>query len=187
MLPRMPVRVLLAEGDDSTRHIICALLRKCGYRVAAASDGVKAWDILKEKSFNIDLVLTEVELPLMSGFLLLSTIMEHDACKNIPVIMMSSNDSVSMVFKCMLKGAADFLVKPIRKNELRNLWQHVWRKQLSSGVLDVQHTQQEDNLTERHEQKTGVTKAEHVTENVVHKNMECSEQESDAQVSFRIS
>jgi pseudo-response regulator 5 len=32
MLPRMPVRVLLAEGDDSTRHIICALLRKCGYR-----------------------------------------------------------------------------------------------------------------------------------------------------------
>uniref|UniRef100_A0A0D3H9B3 Pseudo-response regulator n=1 Tax=Oryza barthii TaxID=65489 RepID=A0A0D3H9B3_9ORYZ len=183
MLPRMPVRVLLAEGDDSTRHIICALLRKCGYRVAAASDGVKAWDILKEKSFNIDLVLTEVELPLMSGFLLLSTIMEHDACKNIPVIMMSSNDSVSMVFKCMLKGAADFLVKPIRKNELRNLWQHVWRKQLSSGVLDVQHTQQEDNLTERHEQKTGVTKAEHVTENVVHKNMECSEQESDAQSS----
>uniref|UniRef100_A0A0E0M3T1 Pseudo-response regulator n=1 Tax=Oryza punctata TaxID=4537 RepID=A0A0E0M3T1_ORYPU len=183
MLPRMPVRVLLAEGDDSTRHIICALLRKCGYRVAAASDGVKAWDILKEKSFNIDLVLTEVELPLMSGFLLLSTIMEHDACKNIPVIMMSSNDSVSTVFKCMLKGAADFLVKPIRKNELRNLWQHVWRKQLSSGVLDVQHTQQEDNLTEMHEQKTGVTKVEHVTENVVHKNMECSEQESDAQSS----
>jgi len=50
---------------------------------------VKAWDILQEKSFNIDLVLTEVELPLMSGFLLLSTIMEHDASKNIPVISMS--------------------------------------------------------------------------------------------------
>ncbi|XP_006660883.2 two-component response regulator-like PRR95 [Oryza brachyantha] len=183
MLPKMPVRVLLAEGDDSTRHIICALLRKCGYRVAAASDGVKAWDILKEKSFNIDLVLTEVELPLMSGFLLLSTIMEHDACKNIPVIMMSSNDSVSMVFKCMLKGAADFLVKPIRKNELRNLWQHVWRKQLSNGGLDMQHTQQEDNITERHEQKTGITKADHVTENDDPKNMECSEQESDAQSS----
>lgn len=44
--------------------------------------------------------------------------------------VMSSHDSVSMVFKCMLKGAADFLVKPIRKNELGNLWQHVWRKQL---------------------------------------------------------
>lgn len=34
MLPMMPVRVLLAEGDDSTRHVISALLRKCGYRGA---------------------------------------------------------------------------------------------------------------------------------------------------------
>ncbi|KAL2954824.1 hypothetical protein AAZX31_19G245400 [Glycine max] len=73
-LPRMVLRVLLVEADDSTRQIIAALLRKCGYKV------------------------------------------------------MSSHDSVSMVFKCMLKGAADFLIKPVRKNELRNLWQHVWRR-----------------------------------------------------------
>lgn len=43
--------------------------------------------------------------------------------------VMSSIDSVSTVYKCMLRGAADFLVKPLRKNELRNLWQHVWRRQ----------------------------------------------------------
>uniref|UniRef100_A0ACD5Y734 Uncharacterized protein n=1 Tax=Avena sativa TaxID=4498 RepID=A0ACD5Y734_AVESA len=183
-LPMMPVKVLLAEGDDSTRHVISALLRKCGYHVSAASDGVKAWEILKEKSFKIDLVLTEVELPLMSGFLLLSTIMEHEACKNIPVIMMSSNDAVSMVFKCMLKGAADFLVKPIRKNELRNLWQHVWRKQLANGGLDVQHMQQEEDVAERPEKKTKVTEAERLIENVAAcRNKEISEQESDAQSS----
>ena len=49
--------------------------------------------------------------------------------------VMSSHDSISMVFKCMMKGAADFLVKPIRKNELRNLWQHVWRRQIVSLTL----------------------------------------------------
>ncbi|CAM0952621.1 unnamed protein product [Alopecurus aequalis] len=183
-LPIMPVKVLLAEGDDSTRHVISALLRKCGYHVSAASDGVKAWEILKEKSFKIDLVLTEVELPSMSGFLLLSTIMEHDACKNIPVIMMSSNDAVSMVFKCMLKGAADFLVKPIRKNELRNLWQHVWRKQLANGGLDLQPIQQEENVAEPPVKKTKVTEAERLIENVAAcRNREISEQESDAQSS----
>lgn len=42
---------------------------------------------------------------------------------------MSAQDSVSTVYNCMLKGAADFLMKPIRKNELNNLWQHVWRRQ----------------------------------------------------------
>ncbi|XVF75468.1 hypothetical protein PTKIN_Ptkin13bG0190600 [Pterospermum kingtungense] len=46
---------------------------------------------------------------------------------------MSSHDSMSMVFKCLSKGAVDFLVKPIRKNELKNLWQHVWRKCHSSS------------------------------------------------------
>ncbi|KAJ8544153.1 hypothetical protein K7X08_028664 [Anisodus acutangulus] len=46
---------------------------------------------------------------------------------------MSANDSMGIVFKCLSRGAVDFLVKPIRKNELKNLWQHVWRKCHSSS------------------------------------------------------
>ncbi|XP_021293660.1 two-component response regulator-like APRR5 isoform X2 [Herrania umbratica] len=124
-LPRMALRVLLVEADDSTRQIIAALLRKCIYRVAAVPDGLKAWEMLKGKPRNIDLILTEVDLPSISGFALLTLIMEHEICKSIPVIMMSSQDSISTVYKCMLRGAADYLVKPIRRNELRNLWQHL--------------------------------------------------------------
>ncbi|XVF10182.1 hypothetical protein REPUB_Repub07fG0160700 [Reevesia pubescens] len=130
-LPRLALRVLLVEADDSTRQIIAALLRKCSYRVAAVPDGLKAWEMLKGKPHNIDLILTEVDLPSISGFALLTLIMEHEICKSIPVIMMSSEDSISTVYNCMLRGAADYLVKPIRRNELRNLWQHVWRRQSS--------------------------------------------------------
>ncbi|CAN4125226.1 unnamed protein product [Withania somnifera] len=124
----VPKMVLLVETDDCTRQIIAALLRKCSYRVAAVPDGLKAWETLKEGPQNIDLVLTEVELPSISGYALLTLIVENDMCKNIPVIMMSSKDSISTVLKCMVKGASDFLIKPVRKNELRNLWQHVWRR-----------------------------------------------------------
>lgn len=49
--------------------------------------------------------------------------------------MMSSHDSMVLVFKCLSNGAVDFLVKPIRKNELKNLWQHVWRRCHSVRVL----------------------------------------------------
>lgn len=42
--------------------------------------------------------------------------------------VMSCHDSMGIVLKCLSEGAADFLVKPIRKNELKNLWQHVWRR-----------------------------------------------------------
>lgn len=50
------------------------------------SDGLAAWETLKEKSNEIDLILTELDLPAISGFALLALVMEHEACKNIPVI-----------------------------------------------------------------------------------------------------
>ncbi|XVF23732.1 hypothetical protein REPUB_Repub13aG0065000 [Reevesia pubescens] len=127
-LPLRSLKVLLVENDDSTRHVLCALLRNCGYEVTAVSNGLQAWKILEDLTNNFDLVLTEVIMPCLSGIGLLCKIMNHKTCKNIPVIMISSHDSMSIVFKCLSKGAVDFLVKPIRKNELKNLWQHVWRK-----------------------------------------------------------
>ena len=134
---------------------------------------MEAWEALKGGHQNVDLILTEVELPSISGFALLTLIMEDDICKKIPVIsmrswvfcfglrsfaqfwscigvqakqllipshdhaVMSSHDSISVVLKCMLKGAADFLIKPVRKNELRNLWQHVWRRHAVSLICSI--------------------------------------------------
>ncbi|KAG6650404.1 hypothetical protein CIPAW_06G041200 [Carya illinoinensis] len=172
-LPRMMLRVLLVEADDSTRHIIAALLRKCSYRVVAVSDGLKAWEILKERAHNIDLILTEADLPAISGFALLTLIMEHEICKNIPVIMMSSQDSISTVYKCMLRGAADYLVKPIRRNELRNLWQHVWRRQTSK--VGVNNPQDESVAQE----KAGATSENNAASNCSNVRMACGQENNE--------
>ncbi|CAL0319574.1 unnamed protein product [Lupinus luteus] len=179
-LPKMVLRVLLVEADDSTRQIIAALLRKCSYKVAAVPDGLKAWEILKGRPHSIDLILTEVDLPSISGYALLTLIGEHDICKNIPVIMMSSQDSVSTVYKCMLRGAADYLVKPLRKNELRNLWQHVWRRQQST--IGVSGPQEESTA----QQKLEATAENNATSNrsiggaCIKRNKELIEKGSDA-------
>ncbi|KAL4590779.1 hypothetical protein LXL04_003722 [Taraxacum kok-saghyz] len=102
--------------------------------VVVVSDGLKAWEVLKGKSQHIDLILTEVELPSISGFAFLTLITEHQVCKNIPVIMMSAQDSISTVYKCMLRGAADFLVKPVRKNELK-VYIRILRSRSSASSL----------------------------------------------------
>ncbi|KAF3439783.1 hypothetical protein FNV43_RR18061 [Rhamnella rubrinervis] len=182
-LPRMALTVLLVEADDSTRQIIAALLRKCNYKVSAVPNGLKAWETLKEKPHNIDLILTEVELPAISGFALLSLVMEHDVCKNIPVIMMSSQHSISMVLKCMLKGAADYLIKPVRRNELRNLWQHVWRRHyLLSGQAPQNLPIPQPKVEATSENNTA---SNHSSDDVVsmQQTEECSEKGSDAQSS----
>ncbi|KAJ9178195.1 hypothetical protein P3X46_010098 [Hevea brasiliensis] len=132
-LPIRSLKVLLVENDDSTRHVVSALLRNCSYEVTAVANGIQAWKILEDLNNHIDLILTEVVMPILSGIGLLCKIMSHKTLKNIPVIMMSSRDSMGIVFKCLSKGAVDFLVKPIRKNELKNLWQHVWRRCHSSS------------------------------------------------------
>ncbi|CAF2335583.1 BnaA10g12930D [Brassica napus] len=132
-LPVRSLKVLLVENDDSTRHIVTALLKNCSYEVTAVPDVLEAWRVLEDENSCIDLVLTEVVMPVNSGTGLLSKIMSHKTLKNIPVIMMSSHDSMVLVFKCLSNGAVDFLVKPIRKNELKNLWQHVWRRCHSSS------------------------------------------------------
>ncbi|XP_028775997.1 two-component response regulator-like APRR7 [Neltuma alba] len=127
------LKVLLVENDNSTRHVVTALLRNCCYEVIEAANGLQAWKMLEDLTNHIDLILTEVAMPCFSGIGLLCKIMGHQARKNIPVIMMSSHDSMGLVFKCLSRGAVDFLVKPIRKNELKNLWQHVWRRCHSSS------------------------------------------------------
>ncbi|KAF6136248.1 hypothetical protein GIB67_001657 [Kingdonia uniflora] len=170
------LRVLLVESDDSTRMIISALLRKCGFRVVSIADGFKAWEILKGRPYDIDLVLTELDLPSISGFTLLNNIMEHSICKNIPTIIMSSYDSMNAVLKCTSRGAADFLVKPLRKNELKNLWQHVWRKKSLKDLTDKRKLEavNEDNFSFKHSSDC----VEYINE-----NKECSEKGSDAQSS----
>ncbi|XP_019195113.1 PREDICTED: two-component response regulator-like APRR5 [Ipomoea nil] len=183
-LPKMVLRVLLVESDDSTRQIIAALLRKCNYRVAAVPDGLKAWEVLKGRPRNVDLILTEVDLPSISGYALLTLIMEHEICKNIPVIMMSAYDSVSTVYRCMLRGAADFLVKPVRKNELRNLWQHVWRRQATSksgqGPGDESVAQLKVEATAENNDFSNHSSGYKAC---IERNRECIEKGSDAQSS----
>ncbi|XP_058763088.1 two-component response regulator-like APRR9 isoform X1 [Vicia villosa] len=180
-LPKKTVTVLLVESDRSTRRLITSLLMNCNYKVIAVSDGVKAWKTLQMKEIDVDIVLAEMELPEISGLALLSLMVEHETCRNIPLIMMSSHDSRGMVMNCMCKGAADFLIKPVRKNELMNLWQHVWRKHVLNRPL--QNTSAQDKLKIAIEDNfTGNQSTDSVSVASSQKNNECSVQLSEAQV-----
>ncbi|CAJ2663162.1 unnamed protein product [Trifolium pratense] len=181
LLPKINVTVLLVESDRSTRRLITALLKNCSYKVIAVSNGLKAWETLKMKETDIDLILTEMELPAISGLALLSKIMEHEICKNIPVIMMSSHDSRITAMNCMFKGAADFLIKPVRKNELTNLWQHVWRKHVINRPLQNTTSAQKTLEIATEDNFAGNQSTDSVSVASSQKNDKCSEKLSETQ------
>ncbi|KAF2318004.1 hypothetical protein GH714_041331 [Hevea brasiliensis] len=85
-------------------------------------------DALNADGPDIDIILAEVDLPMNKGMKMLKYITRDKELRRIPVIMMSAQDEVPIVVKCLRLGAADYLVKPLRTNELLNLWTHMWRR-----------------------------------------------------------
>jgi len=101
------------------------MLRQCDYNVTTCSRVSEAISMVRERKDRFDLVMSDVYMPNEDGFKLLEFI---GLTLDLPVIMMSANGETSMVMKGITHGACDYLVKPVRMEELRNIWQHVVRR-----------------------------------------------------------
>ncbi|KAL6613982.1 hypothetical protein ACP70R_036252 [Stipagrostis hirtigluma subsp. patula] len=121
------LRVLVVDDDPTWLKILEKMLRKCSYEVTTCGLARVALEILRERKNKFDIVISDVNMPDMDGFKLLEHIgLEMD----LPVIMMSIDGETSRVMKGVQHGACDYLLKPVRMKELRNIWQHVYRKKM---------------------------------------------------------
>ena len=121
--------VLLVEDENVARKCAEMALRSCGYRVLTAENGKQALDLLKSpKGDEVDLILTDILMPEVSGLQLLENVVQTPKWKQLPVTVMSTQDSIDTAANCIQKGAVEFLAKPVRKHKLANLWQHVLRR-----------------------------------------------------------
>ncbi|PIN03289.1 hypothetical protein CDL12_24194 [Handroanthus impetiginosus] len=126
-LDNFPVglRVLAVDDDPTCLMLLDTLLKKCQYHVTSTSHARVALKMLRENKDRLDLVISDVHMPDMDGFKLLELVgLEMD----LPVIMLSANSDPKLVMKGVTHGACDYLVKPVRIEELRNIWQHVIRR-----------------------------------------------------------
>ncbi|KAJ9559271.1 hypothetical protein OSB04_013885, partial [Centaurea solstitialis] len=119
------LRVLVVDDDPTCLMILEKMLRNCNYEVTKCNRAEVALTHLRENKNGFDVVISDVHMPDMDGFKLL----EHIGIEmDLPVIMMSADDSKSVVMKGVTHGACDYLIKPVRIEALRNIWQHVVRK-----------------------------------------------------------
>ncbi|KAK6925048.1 Signal transduction response regulator, receiver domain [Dillenia turbinata] len=135
-IDRSKVRILLCDNDSNSLEEVFNLLCKCSYQVTSVRSARQVIDALNAEGPDIDIILAEVDLPMSKGMKMLKYIMRDKELHRIPVIMMSAQDEVSVVVKCLRLGAADYLVKPLRTNELLNLWTHMWRRRRMLGLAE---------------------------------------------------
>ncbi len=104
-------RLLVADDNKVNRLLLSRSLEQQGHRVALAENGRVALDMLKRESF--DLLLLDIEMPLMDGFEVLAAMKADRALRDLPVIVTSSVEGVANVVRCIELGAEDYLPKPI--------------------------------------------------------------------------
>ena len=106
--------ILIVDDEKNYPRIIGEILQEEGYTSVTASSGMEALDILNNEL--IDLVLTDVKMPGMSGIQLLEKIKEINP--DIPVIIMTAHGSVEKAVGAMHKGAYTFILKPFENQTL---------------------------------------------------------------------
>ncbi|MBA0764466.1 hypothetical protein Gotri_013815 [Gossypium trilobum] len=119
------MRVLAVDDDPICLKILANLLCKCQYQVTTTNQAIIALKMLRGNKNRYDLVISDVNMPDMDGFKLLELVgLEMD----LPVIMLSAHSDTKLVMKGITHGACDYLLKPVRIEELKNIWQHVVRR-----------------------------------------------------------
>jgi chemosensory pili system protein ChpA (sensor histidine kinase/response regulator) len=108
--------VLVVDDSITVRRVTQRLLKREGYRVALANDGLQALERLQEELPSV--VLSDIEMPRMDGFDLLRNIRGHDRTRALPVIMITSRIAEKHREHARELGADHYLGKPYSEDEL---------------------------------------------------------------------
>lgn len=110
--PLAGIRILLVEDNELNQVVACGLLEQAGARVDVMSNGRKAVDWLHSRADDYDLVLMDVQMPVMDGFS--ATRLIRDELKlTLPIIAMSAGVMLAEQQQCLASGMDGFIAKPI--------------------------------------------------------------------------
>ncbi|MEO1652576.1 MAG: adenylate/guanylate cyclase domain-containing protein [Bacteroidota bacterium] len=114
----MRATILAVDDESDNLRIICDYLRQSNpdYRILQAKNGKIALKIVKKEL--PDLVLTDWNMPIMTGLELLNAIKSEEKCCDIPVIMQTANTEDNHLKQAFDAGATDYIKKPISQVEL---------------------------------------------------------------------
>ncbi|KAK0573853.1 hypothetical protein LWI29_014528 [Acer saccharum] len=124
------VHVLAVDDSFVDRKVIERLLTISSCKVTAVDSGRRALQFLgldEEESTNgfdglkVDLIITDYCMPGMTGYELLKKIKESSTFREIPVVIMSSENVMARIDRCLEEGAEDFIVKPVKLSDVKRI------------------------------------------------------------------
>lgn len=118
-------KILVVDDSASIRNMVSFTLKQQKYETVEACDGKDGLE--KAKSGRFDLVITDVNMPIMDGIELCSELRQLPAFKFTPVLMLTTESSVEMKQRGKAAGATGWLVKPFNPEKLLSTIKRVIR------------------------------------------------------------
>jgi DNA-binding response OmpR family regulator len=109
--------VLVIDDESNIRKSIEFCLEQAGYSVVIAQDGLSGMQ--KALETKPDLILLDLVLPKMNGYLVCEALKSEESTSSIPLVIMSAKAEEEDIEKARMHGADDYMVKPFTPDELR--------------------------------------------------------------------
>ncbi|KAL8529215.1 hypothetical protein ACS0TY_006597 [Phlomoides rotata] len=141
--------VLAVDDSIIDRKLIEKLLIKTSYQVTVVESAVKALEFLglldddqnteNNQKVEVNMIITDYSMPAITGYDLLRKIKESRLFKDIPVVIMSSENVPSRINSCFEHGAEEFFLKPVQQSDVNKLRPHlIKRKRDQEECLSTQ-------------------------------------------------
>jgi two-component system cell cycle response regulator len=139
---------LVVDDSAVARQIVSESLRREGLAVIEAQDGARAFDIMKSRKDDIDVIITDFVMPRMDGLELCTRIRNELDLKDIPIIILTALADHSRLLEVFKSGGTDYIVKPfVREELLARITVHLERqrihKRLRETIEDLKKANQE--------------------------------------------
>ncbi|XP_054812719.1 two-component response regulator ARR9-like [Prosopis cineraria] len=160
--------VLAVDDSLIDRMLIERLLRTSSFQVTSVDSGSKALKFLglnadeqrkgdtvsvdadSHQDLEVNLIITDYCMPGMTGYDLLRKIKESESLKNIPVVIMSSENVPSRIDRCLEEGAQEFFLKPVQQSDVNKLKPHLMKSRVKEEEDQFINNQSKSMQEETH-------------------------------------
>ena len=113
-----PRIILVVEDEAGPRALMQEILETHGYTVLTAGDGLEGLHVAEQHAGPIHLVITDLEMPRMTGYELMVQLRQSPSTRRIPVMVVTSRAGAKHRDRAMKEGATAFLTKPVQEDQL---------------------------------------------------------------------
>ncbi|WP_022661053.1 response regulator [Paucidesulfovibrio longus] len=113
----MSKHILIVDDSKTVRNLVAFIMKKEGFRVTTAEDGLDGLEKLYGAG-QVDLVVSDINMPRMDGLTFIKALREQDAYRDLPIVVLSTEGEEHDIDSAITIGANIYMVKPAQPEKL---------------------------------------------------------------------